>query len=75
MRVYGAGLLSSVAELRHSLTPGAKVERFDPESVIKATCIVTSFQNQYFYTDTLEEAKEKLRYAQKKAKINSKKLM
>ena len=62
LRVYGAGLLSSIAELKHSLSPEAVVESFDPEIVCNTECIVTSFQNQYYYTDTFEEAKEKLRY-------------
>ncbi|KAG7165794.1 Tryptophan 5-hydroxylase 1-like 1 [Homarus americanus] len=61
LKVYGAGLLSSIGELRHSLSPAAKVEPFDPDPVSTVPCLVTTFQNQYFYTDTFEEAKEKLR--------------
>ncbi|XP_037094241.1 tryptophan 5-hydroxylase 1-like [Pollicipes pollicipes] len=61
LRVYGAGLLSSIAELRHSLTPAAKVRRFDPDVTCTEECIITAFQNVYFYTDTFEEAKEKMR--------------
>ncbi|XP_037093926.1 LOW QUALITY PROTEIN: tryptophan 5-hydroxylase 1-like [Pollicipes pollicipes] len=58
LRVYGAGLLSSIAELRHSLTPAP---RFDPDVTCTEECIITAFQNVYFYTDTFEEAKEKMR--------------
>nr|BDD85274.1 tryptophan hydroxylase [Ischnura senegalensis] len=75
MRVYGAGLLSSVAELRHavSLTPcpedgrvvngnkNMKLKRFDPEITCQEECVITAFQNSYFYTDSFEEAKEKMR--------------
>ncbi|XP_076064743.1 tryptophan hydroxylase [Oratosquilla oratoria] len=61
LRVYGAGLLSSIGELRHSLSPEAKIERFTPDTVCHVPCLVTTFQAQYFYTDTFEEAKEKLR--------------
>lgn len=61
MRVYGAGLLSSVAELRHALTTGEKLKRFDPEVTCKEECIITAFQNAYYYTDSIDEAKEKMR--------------
>ncbi|PSN54893.1 Tryptophan 5-hydroxylase 1, partial [Blattella germanica] len=61
LRVYGAGLLSSVAELRHALTATEKTKRFDPEITCKEECIITAFQNAYYYTDSFEEAKEKMR--------------
>jgi Phenylalanine-4-hydroxylase len=61
LRVYGAGLLSSVAELRHALTAAEKTKRFDPEITCKEECIITAFQNAYYYTDSFEEAKEKMR--------------
>ncbi|XP_045605547.2 tryptophan 5-hydroxylase 1 [Procambarus clarkii] len=61
LKVYGAGLLSSIGELTHSLSPAARVEPFHPETVSKVTCLVTTFQDQYFFTDTFEEAKEMLR--------------
>lgn len=60
-RVYGAGLLSSVAELKHALTTVDKVKRFDPEITCNEECIITSFQNAYYYTDSFEEAKDKMR--------------
>ncbi|XP_034254820.1 tryptophan 5-hydroxylase 1 [Thrips palmi] len=60
-RVYGAGLLSSVSELRHAITAHEKLKRFDPEVTCKEECIITAFQNAYYYTDTIEEAKEKMR--------------
>lgn len=61
LRVYGAGLLSSISELRHSLSAEAEVYPFDPEEVSTVECLVTTFQKQYYFTDTFEEAKEKLR--------------
>ncbi|KAK5643047.1 hypothetical protein RI129_009214 [Pyrocoelia pectoralis] len=61
MKVYGAGLLSSVAELRHAISSSDKILRFDPELTCKQECIITAFQNAYWYTDTFEEAKEKMR--------------
>lgn len=60
-RVYGAGLLSSVAELKHALTSPDKIKRFDPEVTVNEECIITSYQNAYYYTDSFEEAKEKMR--------------
>ncbi|KAJ2954227.1 hypothetical protein O0L34_g2470 [Tuta absoluta] len=60
-RVYGAGLLSSVAELQHALNTPAKIKRFDPDVTVSEECIITSYQNAYYYTDSFEEAKEKMR--------------
>jgi tryptophan 5-monooxygenase len=64
LRVYGAGLLSSIAELKHVLSDEAKpkVKPFDPDVTCYEECIITSFQNAYFYTETFEEAKDKMRY-------------
>jgi tryptophan 5-monooxygenase len=61
LRVYGAGLLSSVAELRHAVTASEKTKRFDPEETCQEECIITAFQNAYYYTDSFEEAKDKMR--------------
>ncbi|XP_015595686.1 tryptophan 5-hydroxylase 1 isoform X2 [Cephus cinctus] len=61
LRVYGAGLLSSVAELRHAVSTPEKTFRFEPDVTCKQECIITSFQNAYYYTDSIEEAKEKMR--------------
>lgn len=60
-RVYGAGLLSSVAELQHALASADKIKRFDPDVTINEECIITSYQNAYYYTDSFEEAKDKMR--------------
>lgn len=62
MRVYGAGLLSSVAELKHAIENTDKMKRFNPEQTCKQTCIITAFQEAYWYTDSFEEAKEKMRW-------------
>lgn len=62
LKVYGAGLLSSVSELKHAIENSAlKVKRFDPEATAKQECIITDFQLGYWYTDSFEEAKEKMR--------------
>ncbi|KAH8327436.1 hypothetical protein KR074_011858 [Drosophila pseudoananassae] len=60
-KVYGAGLLSSVAELQHAITTNEKIKKFDPEVTCQEECIITSYQNAYYYTDSFEEAKEQMR--------------
>lgn len=60
-KVFGAGLLSSVAELKHAITSKEKIKRFDPDETCKEECIVTAYQNAYYYTESFEEAKDKLR--------------
>lgn len=62
LKVYGAGLLSSVAELKHAINTPEKVKQFDPEITCLQECIITAYQNAYWYTDSFEEAKEKMRY-------------
>lgn len=61
LKIYGAGLLSSVAELKHAVSAPEKVKRFDPDVTCKQECIITAFQLAYWYTDSFEEAKEKMR--------------
>jgi len=60
-KVYGAGLLSSVAELQHAISADNKIKKFDPEVTCQEECIITSYQNAYYYTDSFEEAKEQMR--------------
>lgn len=61
-RVYGAGLLSSVAELQHAVTTKEKIKRFDPDVTCREECIITAYQNAYYYTDSFEEAKDQMRF-------------
>ncbi|XP_075784217.1 tryptophan 5-hydroxylase 1 isoform X1 [Pelodiscus sinensis] len=61
LRVYGAGLLSSISELKHALSGNAKVKPFDPKVTCKQECIITTFQDVYFVSESFEEAKEKMR--------------
>ncbi|EMP38261.1 Tryptophan 5-hydroxylase 1 [Chelonia mydas] len=61
LRVYGAGLLSSISELKHALSGNAKVKPFDPKVTCKQECIITTFQEVYFVSESFEEAKEKMR--------------
>ncbi|CAF4169847.1 unnamed protein product [Rotaria sp. Silwood2] len=61
LRAYGAGLLSSCAELEHALSNQAKKIPFDPDVVCQQTCLITTYQDQYFVSASFVEAKEKMR--------------
>ncbi|MGH0173476.1 UNVERIFIED_CONTAM: hypothetical protein FKN15_065653 [Acipenser sinensis] len=61
LRAYGAGLLSSISELKHALSGKSKVKLFDPKVTCKQECIITTFQDVYFVSESFEEAKEKMR--------------
>ncbi|CAF1200684.1 unnamed protein product [Adineta steineri] len=61
LRAYGAGLLSSCSELQHAISAKAKILSFDPEIVCKTTCLITTYQDQYFVSASFVEAKEKMR--------------
>ncbi|XP_035012912.1 tryptophan 5-hydroxylase 2 [Hippoglossus stenolepis] len=61
LRAYGAGLLSSIGELRHALSDQACVKTFDPKTTCDQECLITTFQDVYFVSESFEEAKEKMR--------------
>lgn len=72
LKVYGAGLLSSVAEMKHVID-GIRnnklcISDFRCEDAIRTPCIVTSYQKRYFVTSTLEVAKQELRKFAKQLK-------
>ncbi|XP_018654198.1 putative tyrosine/tryptophan monooxygenase [Schistosoma mansoni] len=61
LKAYGAGLLSSVAELQHALSDKAVIKPFIPMKVINEECLVTTFQNGYFETSSFEDATRQMR--------------
>ncbi|XP_041860335.1 tryptophan 5-hydroxylase 1-like [Melanotaenia boesemani] len=61
LRAYGAGLLSSVSELKHALSGKATVLPFDPSVTCNQDCMITTFQEAYFAAESFEEAKNKMR--------------
>nr|AGS83411.1 tph [Schmidtea mediterranea] len=61
LRAYGAGLLSSIGELKHALSNESNIQKFDPKTVMEQECLVTTFQNAYFFTTSFEDAKDKMR--------------
>lgn len=48
--------------LQHALSDKACIQAFDPKVVMKQECLVTTFQNSYFYSPSFDDAKEKMRY-------------
>ena len=61
LKVYGAGLLSCVAELEHVLTEDSNIQKFDPEVAVETECMITTFQETYFYNESFREAVEDVR--------------
>ncbi|XP_041931056.1 tryptophan 5-hydroxylase 1-like isoform X1 [Alosa alosa] len=61
LRAYGAGLLSSISELKHALSGKANILPFDPDVTCKQECLITTFQDVYFLSGSFEEAKVKMR--------------
>lgn len=61
LKVYGAGLLSSIAELKHAVSNNAHIMAFDPVVTCQATPIITAFQEAYFATDSFDDAKLQMR--------------
>uniref|UniRef100_A0A4W3GFH1 Tryptophan hydroxylase 2 (tryptophan 5-monooxygenase) n=1 Tax=Callorhinchus milii TaxID=7868 RepID=A0A4W3GFH1_CALMI len=68
LRAYGAGLLSSIGELKHALSDKAIVKPFDPKTTSTQECLITTFQEAYFVSESFEEAKEKMREFAKSVK-------
>lgn len=46
---------------QHALSGHANVKPFDPKVACKQECLITSFQDVYFVSESFEDAKEKMR--------------
>jgi phenylalanine-4-hydroxylase len=55
LKIYGAGILSSVAETKFVMSPAAKHQQFDLETILKTPYIKDRFQEQYFVLDSIEQ--------------------
>ncbi|KAL7676081.1 hypothetical protein ACOME3_002337 [Neoechinorhynchus agilis] len=55
IKALGAGLLSSPKELQHAVTCKNRQISMNPENILKAECMITSFQNQYFVAKSYGE--------------------
>ncbi|XP_033629416.1 phenylalanine-4-hydroxylase-like [Asterias rubens] len=60
-KAYGAGLLSSVAEIQYFLTDEPTVRPFDANDTINATYPVEGFQTTYFLAKSFSDALQKIR--------------
>lgn len=47
---------------QHALSGNARIMPFDPKVTSKQECIITTFQDVYFVSDSFEEAKVKMRW-------------
>ncbi|XP_053710409.1 tryptophan 5-hydroxylase 1-like [Synchiropus splendidus] len=61
LKAYGAGLLSSISELKHAVSGKAHILPFDPMVTCRQECIITAFQEVYFVSESFEDAKNKMR--------------
>eukprot|EP00090_Calanus_glacialis_P013363 TRINITY_DN22004_c0_g1_i1.p1 TRINITY_DN22004_c0_g1~~TRINITY_DN22004_c0_g1_i1.p1 ORF type:complete len:561 (-),score=172.93 TRINITY_DN22004_c0_g1_i1:215-1663(-) len=65
MKVYGAGLLSSAAELQYVMSGVESGQlpllELKSDAVFTAEMMVTTYQKQYFFTETMDNAKEFVR--------------
>ncbi|TRY73559.1 hypothetical protein TCAL_00938, partial [Tigriopus californicus] len=65
LKAYGAGLLSSGAELAHVMNGirnnSVTVDMFEVEKACQTQCMVTSYQKRYFITNSFQDALAALR--------------
>jgi len=54
-RIYGAGILSSIAETKHCISPQATRVPFNLEQILNTPYIKDEFQQQYFVLDSMDE--------------------
>ena len=54
-------LLSPCLCRQHALSDKAIHKKLDITEMCESECVITAFQHAYFYTESFDEAKEKLR--------------
>ncbi|XP_060861120.1 protein henna [Metopolophium dirhodum] len=60
LKAYGAGLLSSIGELRYSLSGEPELKPFDPEVTGDQEYPITEYQPTYFVAESFDDVKDKL---------------
>jgi phenylalanine-4-hydroxylase len=55
VKIYGAGILSSVGETKFALSPAANRAPFELEKVLASPYIKDTFQERYFVLDSMEQ--------------------
>lgn len=51
----------TLVSLQHALSDKASVKQFDPRTTCNQECLITTFQDVYFVSESFEEAKDKMR--------------
>lgn len=62
LRIYGAGILSSLNEVQHALSEDVKVIDFDPELIVKQEYEVWHLQPLLFAIDSFEQLEDGFNY-------------
>jgi phenylalanine-4-hydroxylase len=60
LKIYGAGILSSIGETAYCLSGKPRLEKFDVAKIIDTPYIKETFQEQYFVLSSLKELKAAL---------------
>ena len=60
-RVYGAGVLSSVEEIKNSMNPNTEVRPFDPKKACKVSYPITTLQPFYYMATSFKQMEELMR--------------
>jgi len=55
LKIFGAGILSSIAETKFVMSPAANHQHFDLETILITPYIKDRFQDQYFVLDSIEQ--------------------
>ena len=55
MRIYGAGIISSLGEIQHALSNEVEVKKFDPEKIVSTEYDVWHLQPILFAIDSFEQ--------------------
>ena len=61
IRAYGAGLLSSFGELKHSLSDKPELRNFDPDKTAIQPYQDLDYQEIYYVAESFDDAKDKFR--------------
>ncbi len=61
LKVFGAGIMSSIGEMKKVMTGGTKLEKFTIKSVLKSEKAIANFNDKLFIFDSLEDLKAELK--------------